>query len=92
MTEAPRPDQAASNDNRRRIHRHRSLIGAQIIFRNGFCSMGAQILNTSDTGALLKPADPVGCPAKFALKPRFESARDCEVMWRRGEILGVRYV
>jgi hypothetical protein len=91
MAEAPLTGHTASNDNRR-VRRHRSLIGAQIIFRNGFCSMGAQILNTSDSGALLKPADITVCPAKFALKPRFESPRDCEVMWRKGETLGVRYV
>jgi hypothetical protein len=77
---------------RRNARRHRSLLGAQIILRNGNCVVGGQILNVSDAGALVKPADLVSCPEKFALKTRFESPRECEVMWRKGEMLGVRYV
>lgn len=92
MTEAPLLDPDVSTADRRHARRHRALMGAQIVFRNGFCSMGSQILNVSATGALLKPADVAVCPEKFTLKPRFDPPRDCEVIWRRGEMLGVRYV
>lgn len=93
MTAAPPIDNpGASLVERRHAHRHRTLLGAQIIFRNSYCVIRGQILNISDTGALLRPADIGLCPEKFSLKPRFESARDCEVVWRGGEMLGVRYV
>ena len=85
----PSADEAT---NRRRTQRRRTLQGARIVFRNGYCSMGCQILDTSDAGALLRPADMVLCPAKFVLKPRFDPPHDCEVVWRKGEVVGVRYV
>jgi hypothetical protein len=77
---------------RRRTPRRRALIGAQIIFRNGYCSMRCHIEGISEGGALLRPADITSCPDKFTLKPRFDPPRDCEVVWRKGETLGVRYV
>jgi|HubBroStandDraft_2_1064218.scaffolds.fasta_scaffold818062_1 hypothetical protein len=91
MTTPSPADQGAAIAERRQVRRHRALLNAQIIFRNGFCSMGGQILNVSDTGALVKPADAVTCPAKFLLQPRFAAPRHCEVVWRKGETLGVRY-
>lgn len=67
-------------------------MAAVIVFRDGYRMMGCRILNTSDTGALLKPAIIASCPAKFVLKPRFAQHRDCEVVWRNGNVLGVRYL
>jgi hypothetical protein len=90
MTEAPNHPETTVTD-RRHARRHRSLLGAQIIFRNGNCVVGGQILNVSDAGALVKPVDLASCPEKFVLKTRFESPRECEVIWRKGETLGVRY-
>jgi hypothetical protein len=78
--------------NRRCARRQRSILGAQIIFRNGGRAIGGQILNFSDTGALVRSNDLTLCPEKFVLKPRFEAPRECEVMWRKSEMLGVRYV
>jgi len=92
MTEPSLTDQDAASAERRHNRRHRALMGAQIIFRNGYCSMSGQILNVSDEGALVKPADISTCPTKFVLQPRFEAPRNCEVVWRRGDTLGVRYV
>jgi len=74
--------------NSRRVTRHRSLLGAQIIFRNGNCSMTCLIADISETGALLRPLDMVLCPNKFVLRPRFDPPRECEVVWRKGELLG----
>jgi|HubBroStandDraft_6_1064221.scaffolds.fasta_scaffold224067_2 hypothetical protein len=91
MTEAPNHTETPIVD-RRTARRHRALLGAQIIFRNGNCAIGGHILNLSDTGALVRPVDLVLCPEKFVLKPRFEAPHECEVMWRKGEMLGVRYV
>jgi hypothetical protein len=58
-------------------------MGAQIIFRNGYCSMKCNIEGISEGGALLRPADIILCPNKFVLKPRFDLPRDCEVVWRK---------
>jgi hypothetical protein len=76
---------------RRLLQRRRSLLGAQITFRNGNCSMSCQILDFSETGALLRPLEISLCPNKFVLKPRFDPSRECEVLWRKGEVLGVRF-
>jgi hypothetical protein len=72
--------------------RRRLLKDALIVFRGGYCTMGCLILNTSDTGALVRPADILLCPKEFVLKPRVGPSRDCEVLWRKGEDLGVRYL
>src|SRR5438309_838012 len=53
--------------------------------------MGCQILDTSDTGARLMPVDIVGCPREFLLKLHDAEARPCEVVWRKGTQIGVRY-
>ena len=92
MTEVPLTDDATSISERRHARRHRVLVGARIIFRDGSWSMAGHILNVSDTGAMLRPAHIAVCPEKFSLKPRVDSPRNCEVVWRKGEILGVRYV
>ena len=83
---------ASSTANRRRVPRRRSFLGAQIIFRNGNCSMTCLIADVSETGALIRPLDMVLCPNKFVLRPRFDPPRECEVVWRKGELLGVRFI
>jgi hypothetical protein len=75
----------------RRFPRHRALLGARIVFRGGLCSMDCHIVGVSAGGATLRPDDPAACPKAFLLKPRLEPPRKCEVVWRRGCLLGVRY-
>ena len=77
---------------RRGSPRHRTLQRAQITFRDGMCSMSGHILNVSETGALLRPQDMAVCPDNFVLRPRFDPPHQCEVVWRKGEVLGVRFV
>jgi len=76
---------------RRRFPRRRALLGAQIVFRGGLCSMDCYIVGVSEGGATLRPDDPIVCPKEFILKPRLEPPRECEVVWRRGGLFGVRY-
>src|ERR1700730_3302755 len=78
--------------NRRRSQRRQVLKSAVIIFRGGHCAVGCHILDTSDTGARLRPKDITLCPAEFVLKPLVGPSRDCEVIWRKGTTLGVRYL
>jgi hypothetical protein len=50
------------------------------------------MLDISETGALLKPADIFLCPNEFLLKPDIGAPHDCEVAWRKGEMVGVHFV
>jgi hypothetical protein len=77
---------------RRRAHRRRVVKSALIVFNNGHCTLGCQILDVSDTGALVMPADMFLCPGEFVLKPRVGSSRDCEVVWRKMNAVGIRYI
>jgi hypothetical protein len=78
---------------RRGSHRRRVLKSALIVFNKGHCTLGCQILDVSDTGALVMPADMFLCPRdEFVLKPRVGSSRDCEVVWRKMDKVGVRFI
>lgn len=77
---------------RRRSPRRRVLKNALIVFGSGYCTMGCQILDYSDTGAKLMPADLISCPSDFTLKPQVGPSRECEVAWRRNGVLGVRFL
>jgi hypothetical protein len=81
-----------SGADRRGRRRQRVLKKALIVFNNSHSTMGCQILDTSDTGARLMPVDMVGCPREFLLKLHDAEARPCEVIWRRGTQIGVRYL
>jgi hypothetical protein len=89
VTDISVADQEASTE-RRCAQRRRALLGAEIIHRNG--SIRGQILNVSDTGAMLRPVDHIACPNKFSLQPRLASPRSCEVVWRRGDVVGIKYL
>lgn len=77
---------------KRRSSRRRVLKRARIVFQQGHCSMGCQILNLSDTGALIAPADIILCPKEFVLKPDVGDARNCEIVWRKGTQVAIRFV
>ena len=81
-----------TNADRRRTGRRRVLKRATIVFQRGHCTMRCQVLNISETGALLCPADVLLCPSEFVLRPDVGQARDCEVVWRKGTQLAVRFI
>ena len=64
----------------------------QIVFNNGHTSIGCQILDISEVGAKLMPIDLFSCPSEFALKSLTGEPRQCEVKWRKGAVLGVRFL
>jgi hypothetical protein len=78
--------------NRRSSPRKRVLRRALIVYRDGHCTLGCNILNVSETGALLMPADLGLCPSMFVLKPQDGPQHRCEVVWRKGGMVGVRFV
>lgn len=87
------PDEAqVSEEERRGGARNRVIKGGQIIYRAATCVMDCVILNLSDRGAALQPAEIVHCPQAFVLQiqhgPRFR----CEVCWRYRNKVGVRFL
>ena len=83
-------DQAGAE--RRQIGRRRVLKKALIVFKAGHCSMGCHVLDMSAAGAQLAPADIFLCPNEFTLKPLFDEPRSCQIAWRRGAKIGVRFL
>ena len=77
---------------KRRAPWRRVLKRARIVFQQGHCSMGRQVLNASDTGARIVPEDIILCPSEFVLKPDVDDARNCDVVWRKGTQVAVRFV
>jgi hypothetical protein len=76
---------------RRQSRRRKALKSALVVFKNGYCDIKCQILDFSEGGALLKPADIVQVPNQFLLKPSTGPSRECEVVWRGRTTIGVRY-
>ena len=77
---------------RRRGDRQTVLKSASIVFNGGHCTLSCHILDVSDTGARVRPSDVFLCPGEFTLQPRVGAARACEVVWRRNDKVGVRYI
>jgi hypothetical protein len=76
---------------RRQSKRQRTLRSALIVFKDSYCDIKCHILDVSETGALLQPADVMQCPNRFVLKPSSGPPRECEVVWRGQTTVGVRY-
>ena len=70
-----------------------SMIKAgQILYDSGVFIMDCVVLNISDTGGALQPADALRCPPNFTLKLEGRPAYRCEVCWRYRTKLGVRFL
>jgi CheY-like chemotaxis protein len=72
--------------------RHKVLKKGQIVYRNSCCVMDCTILNISATGACIQPADAFDESGTFILKIAHGPTRRCEVRWRSGGKLGVRFI
>ena len=70
-----------------------SMIKAgRILYDSGVFIMDCVVLNISDTGGALQPADALRCPPNFTLKLEGRPAYRCEVCWRYRTKLGVRFL
>lgn len=87
---AQAPDTAAVYN--RESVRHKILKAGQILYRNSTCVMDCTILNISATGACIQPADAFEEFGTFTLKIAHGPSRRCEVRWRSGGKLGVRFI
>ena len=77
---------------KRRTRRTRLIRGATIVFNRGYTLMNCLMLDLSKTGARLKPDDILLCPSEFTLRFPDGSGHLCEVEWRKGYYLGVRFL
>ena len=73
--------------------RSRVLKGAQLVFNGRHSTMDCTVRNLSNGGCLLLIADPSAAPETFTLSIKAEKIeRECKVVWRKKDSLGVRFV
>ena len=80
-------------DDTRSAPRHRTLKGGSVSFDGGGCE--CTVRNLSFTGAHLEieNENPIKLPDFFTLIIRPEYLkRDCQVIWRKGKSIGIRFV
>ena len=76
---------------RRTIDRHKMLGKGIVSFAGGNCSMDCLVLDLSEGGARIRPADVLTCPDKFFLVTEEGGRVACEVVWRRNDLIGVQF-
>jgi hypothetical protein len=80
-------------EERRKLHRARTLKGGRIVFNRGFGAAECTVRNLTDFGALLEIGEVFGLPSEFELQINLELRRhSCRVIWRDGQRLGVIFV
>ena len=81
-----------SDGERRDTRRTRTIKSGLIAFNQNQCDMDCLVLSLSDDGAALQPLDCLNIPDAFVLKIKDGSVHECQVCWRHGNKLGVRFV
>lgn len=76
---------------RRGLDRRKMLGSGVISFAGGNCAMDCIVLDLSEGGARIRPADILTCPDEFQLATKQGGRVVCEVVWRRNDIVGVRF-
>ena len=76
---------------RRGSPRAKALRSGRIVYSRNACSMVCVVLDISNGGAKLVPADMHQCPSRFSLSLAGEPTRRCEVIWRERAQLGVKF-
>ena len=92
---AENPVQAAAQDGseRRSARRRRLLKSGTIAYNGRYCTVPATVRDISDTGAGLMVGSGAAVPDTFELLISSDGLEaDCEVVWRHGNKLGVRFV
>ncbi|MDH3700047.1 MAG: response regulator [Alphaproteobacteria bacterium] len=79
-------------DERRVTPRKKTLKAATILHQNDNAMMKCIILDISDNGARLKPADPTVLPQNFRLMIAKGPSYDCEVIRRENDQIAVRFL
>lgn len=82
----------ATGAERRTHKRIKVLRPGQIIFRNGNCVMDCMVIEMSEGGAALKPANLLDCPKSFTLSIKDGPSHQSEVCWQYGDKIGVKFL
>ncbi len=77
---------------RRRYSRTRIVGLAKISLPGENFYMSCVVLDWSHGGARIQPEDAQGCPDEFTLVSKDGSSMECQVVWRRDNIVGVRFI
>lgn len=77
---------------RRKENRFTISKGSKILFRNGSCQMGCTIIEISNSGARLVPADTTLLPNEFDLMVSPGTRVKCEAVHRSATEIGVRFL
>lgn len=82
-----------AGENNRRAQRQRVLKTVKIYRLNGAHAVDCQMRDFSETGARLIIKDQLALPNEFRLVlPSDGSMRFAKVVWRRGELAGIRFM
>ena len=76
----------------RKSRRKETVRGGTIVYGRHRRSMSCVILDISDDGAKLVPANIFNCPDRFSLKVADQPDRDCVVVWRDHSHVGAKFV
>ena len=76
---------------RRTLDRRKMLGSGVISFAGGNCAMDCVVLDWSEGGARIRPADALSCPDEFHLATKEGGRVECQVVWRQSDLIGVRF-
>lgn len=85
--------EATSVGDERKGTRRRTLKAGQITFNGRHCSLPCAVRDITEGGAKLTVDGTIAAPDTFELHIELDGSWvDCEVVWRRGNSIGVRFV
>jgi hypothetical protein len=68
------------------------LKAAKISFKQGTAAIDCMVRDISDGGARLLVASVIGIPDSFELAIPGEPVRQCRLIWRKSEQIGVAFI
>lgn len=77
---------------RRGTSRQRCFFACRIVFGPEAFTLDATIRDVSDTGARIRLPSPMPLPKSFRVILRDGMCQETEIVWRRGQELGVRFL
>lgn len=80
------------HDERRRLHRNRTLKGGRIVTNEGHSTFDCTVRNLSEEGAKLIVTSIIGVPRHFRLALLDGRNFNCEIIWHTETELGVRFL
>ena len=85
---------ALSTDTKKRASRKSLHQSGWITLQGGFAARQCVVQDMSATGAKVTVDDPNALPAKLrlAFSRDASTGRNCEVVWRRGKSVGIKFV